>query len=176
MKRVMIIGCAGSGKTTMAKEISRLIDSPAVHMDKILWTSDGWNWIKRTDLEIRTDIKHAAAKDRWVFEGDSYSNADLRIAHADTLIFLDMPTTTCLFRVIKRMIMTYNMPRDDLADGCRERFDWEFLKWIFNYRTTTMPKALKLLRNAPDHITVHHFQTEHQVRSFLISIENDVKD
>lgn len=170
MKRVMIIGCAGSGKTTMAKEISRLIGSPAVHMDKLLWTSDGWNWIKRTDLEIRTDIKHAAAKDRWVFEGDSYSNADLRMARADTLIFLDMPTTTCLYRVIKRMIMTYNKPRDDLADGCRERLDSGFLKWIFNYRTSSRPKALRLIKDAPNSVSVHHLKNVADVARFLVNL------
>lgn len=171
MKRVMIIGCAGSGKTTIAKELSKLIGSPAVHMDKILWTSDGWNWIKRSDEEIRTDIRHEAAKDRWVFEGDSFSNADLRITRADTLIFLDMPTATCLHRVIKRMIFTYNKPRDDLADGCRERFDWGFLKWVFNYRTSSRPKALRLIKDAPNAISKHHLKNAADVAGFLANLK-----
>jgi len=111
MKRVVIIGCAGSGKTSLAKTLSALTGNPVVHIDTILWTCEGRTWIKRPTEEIRELIQSATAGDSWIFEGEGYSNISSRICRADTLIFLDLPTATCLMRVIKRMILTYDQPQ-----------------------------------------------------------------
>jgi len=167
MKRVVIIGCAGSGKTSLAKTLSALTGNPVVHIDTILWTCEGRTWIKRPTEEIRELIQSATAGDSWIFEGEGYSNISSRICRADTLIFLDLPTATCLMRVIKRMILTYDQPRDDLAQGCRERFDFGFLKWVMEYRKTTRPKALQLLLDAPNTIEKHHFKNAADVVAFV---------
>ncbi len=170
MKRIMIIGCSGSGKSTLGRRLAGITGLPLVHTDHILWKK-GWELRQKDEIRNRT---HAAVeKSAWIFEGANSKNFDLRIARADTLIVLDLPAYICLFRVLKRVVKTYGKVREDMAPGCPERFDWGFLKWIYNYRHTHRPRDLKMLEVAPVGVTKYHFKDQKSVENFLSELSKD---
>ncbi len=66
----------------------------------------------------------------------------MRVNAADTVIFLDMPRRVCLYRVIKRALKFRGRNRPDMAVGCPERLDLEFLEWVWNYPKRSRPRIL----------------------------------
>jgi adenylate kinase family enzyme len=167
VKRVMIVGCGGSGKSTLARRLAEKTGLPIIHIDQIYWTP---GWVNRSREETRRMVGEPTQGSEWIFEGNNASSFDLRIAKADTVIFLDFPTWLCLFRVLKRIIGHYGRDRPDKADGCLEGLDWKFLKWIVVYRKNHRWEVLELLDNAPDTITKHHLTSPAAARALLSSV------
>lgn len=167
MKRVMIIGCSGSGKSTLAKQLGKKTDLPVVHMDKFYWKK---NWVLRPRNELLSLSNSVIAKEEWIFDGNLSSNFPERIKRTDTLVFLDMPRMLCLWRVIKRMLLHWGQSREDMGEDCPERFDWEFLKFVYGYKYERRPQAMELLNTVPQKVTTYHLNNNRQVKSFLDSI------
>ena len=167
VKRVMIVGCGGAGKSTLARRLSETIGLPVIHIDQIYWTA---GWINRSREETRRLVAEAIKGDEWIFEGNNSTSFDLRIAKADTVIFLDFPMPLCLFRVFKRVVASHGRVRPDMAEGCPEGFDWEFMKWIIGYRRNHRWEAVELLENAPETIAKYRLTSPAAVDAFLAGI------
>src|SRR5690349_11609518 len=101
MDRVVILGSAGAGKTDLAVKISGLTGLRVVHLDVLFWTR-GWKPAPH-DRALR-DLAAEIAADRWILDGNFLSpgDEDARFDRADTVIFLDVGRTTCVWRVLKR--------------------------------------------------------------------------
>lgn len=168
MKRVMIVGCSGAGKSTLARRLARLTDLPVTHLDQIYWTP---GWITRPREETRRLIEEVVQGDRWIFEGNHSSSFGLRVARADTVIFLDFPIPLCLWRVVKRVITHFGRVRPDMAEGCPEGIDWVFLRWIMGYRGNLRPEILEMIDGAPAHVTVHRLTGPAAVDAFVAGME-----
>ncbi len=142
MKRILVLGNSGSGKSTMAKLIGEKLNIKVHHIDSYFW-GPNWNPIPKTELKdcIREIIKN----DSWVIDGNYSSSLDIRLKEADTLIYLNYPTSLSLYRVIKRRIMYHNKTRPDMGEGCNEKIDLEFLKWIIGFKRKNRPKLMKLI-------------------------------
>lgn len=164
MKRVMIVGCSGAGKSTLALRLGAAAGLPVIHVDQIYWTA---GWINRSREDTRRLVSEAILGDRWIFEGNNSSSFDLRIAKADTVVFLDFPVLLCLFRIAKRVLANYGRARPDMAEGCPEGVDWAFLRWVTGYRHNLRPEILEMIEAAPDGIKVHHLKTPAAVDAFL---------
>ncbi len=144
MQRVVIIGCSGSGKSTLARRLAAATGLPAIHLDQHYWRP---GWIEPPRDEWRAEVARLAAGDRWIIDGQYGGTLDLRLARADTLIFLDLAMPVCLTRVLRRTIADYGRNRAELPPGCPERFDWQFLKYVWNYRRSHRPKMLDIAGN-----------------------------
>src|SRR5207237_10728696 len=81
----------------------------------------------------------------WVMDGNYGGTLALRLARADTVIFLDLPRAVCLWRVLRRQLRYRGQKRPDMAPGCPERMTWEFLRWIWSYPQTRRPAILTRL-------------------------------
>ena len=103
----------------------------------------------------------------WVMDGNYGGTMDLRLAAADTIIFLDLPPLLCLLRVVRRQIRYRNRTRPDMAPGCPEKLDPVFLKWIWNYRRDRRPGILGRMERYAEGRRLVHLQTPGQVRRFL---------
>jgi adenylate kinase family enzyme len=160
----MIVGCSGAGKSTLARRISEKTGLPVIHVDQIYWTA---GWINRSREETRRLVAEAIAGDEWIFEGNNSRSFDLRVAKADTVIFLDFPVPLCLFRVIKRVVTGFGRVRSDMAEGCPEGVDWEFLKWIVGYKRNLRPEIIEMLDSLPGGVKVHHLRGPADVDGFL---------
>jgi len=123
MKRIMIIGCGGSGKSTLAVRLGESLSLPAYHLDRLYW-QPGWKGLPRD--EWRAVQEELCVQPAWILDGNYTSTMDVRFASADTIIFLDLPTLSCLHGAIRRFLLFRGRSRPDMAEGCPEKLDWQF--------------------------------------------------
>ncbi|GAB1581435.1 DNA topology modulation protein FlaR [Phyllobacterium phragmitis] len=172
MKRVMIIGGAGSGKSTLARQIGEKTGLPVIHIDPMYWKA---GWVQRPREETAALALQAAQGEEWVFEGNNTATMPSRLARADTLIFLDIGTMIRLWRVVLRVLRHHGRTRPDMAEGCPERFDWDFIKWVAGYRRGGRIGALRIIGSPPPHLKVVHLRNPAEVRRFLAEIPDNQK-
>lgn len=142
MNRIAIIGCGGAGKTTLARQLTAILAIEATHLDLLFWQA---GWIAPPDDEWRQRVEALAAGERWILDGNYGGTMELRLAAADTIIFLDTPRLVCLARVVRRYLRHLNRPRLDRAAGCDEKLDWEFVRYVWNYQNERRPRVLRRL-------------------------------
>ncbi len=130
MERIMIVGCGGAGKSTLARTLGEKLGLPVVHLDQ-LWWRPGWNHISREEFE--EELLAEAKKEAWIMDGNFNRTMDLRLSRCDTVIWLDFSRWACLWGVAKRIATTYGQVRPDMGEGCPERIDLDFLKWVWNF-------------------------------------------
>ena len=164
MKRVMIIGQPGSGKSWLACEMGRITGLPVYHIDHIHWKS---GWVERTTEEKTAMAREVHAKSEWIFEGGHSRTWGERLTRADTLIWLDFSVWFRSWQVIRRTLQDYGHTRPDLPDGCPEQFSWEFTKWIWDTRNSGRVKPLAIFDNPPAHLTCLRLTSRAEVAAYL---------
>lgn len=137
MKRIMIIGGPGSGKSTLATALSGKLGLPVIHMDRIFWQA---GWQARPRDEMLRLSKAAADQPDWIIDGNYSSTWDYRAGRADLILCLDLPRPVRMAGLLWRTVSGYGRARPDMAEGCPERFDWDFMQWAWNYDRDTRPK------------------------------------
>lgn len=130
MERIIIIGCSGAGKSTLALALKEKLGLPVVHLDQ-LWWQEGWQHVTREEFDARLDM--ALQMDRWIIDGNYSRTMEARLAKCDTILYLDFNRWECLLGMCQRVFDNYGKVRPDMAKGCPERFDWDFVKWIWNF-------------------------------------------
>ncbi|MGE6486895.1 topology modulation protein [Paenisporosarcina sp. NPDC076898] len=139
MKKIMVIGIsAGVGKSTFARKLGESLTLPVIHLDKLFWKP---NWVEASLEEFSKAQQEIVIQDQWIIEGNYTNTFDLRAAHADTMIYLELPLHVCLYRVVKRWLMNLGKTRPDMTAGCEEKLDWAFIKFII---TTYYPRKRKM--------------------------------
>lgn len=160
--RVAIIGCPGSGKTTLSKALQSILGREVVHLDKVLW-KENWQMI---EYEKRVEIHNGIiAGDSWVIDGMWRSHLPERISRATLVIFLDYKRGVCFRRAILRRLKFAGKQRDDIANGCLEKLDGYFLKYIWNFRKNVRPLILQLLQEHPE-VQVVTLKNPKQTKTF----------
>jgi adenylate kinase family enzyme len=142
MQRILVIGSGGAGKSTAARAIAAATGLPLVHLDRVYWHA---GWTPTPEEEWVRTVHALIAEEEWVLDGNYGGTLPARLERADTAIFLDVPRSTCLRRVLVRAVRHRSRPRDDVAPGCPDRLTWAFLRWIWSYPKTRRPGVLELL-------------------------------
>lgn len=168
MKRIMVIGCSGSGKSTFSKKLSEILKIPVVHLDQKYWKP---NWIESSETEWRKTISEIVKEDEWVMDGNYSGTWDLRIPRADTIIFLDQSTYVCLYRVTKRIIDNYGKTRSDMTANCPERFDLQFYHYVLTYNLTRRKSNLTKLENWKKEKQIFILRKEEEINAFFENIK-----
>ncbi|MGH1412483.1 MAG: AAA family ATPase [Pelagimonas sp.] len=168
MKRVMIVGQPGAGKSYLGREIGRLTGLPVVHMDMIHWMP---GWVERDKTDKLAMVHEVEISDAWVLEGGLSASYAHRLHRADTLIVLDFPLWLRSWRVFARTLRDYGRSREDLPRECPERFSWEFWKWIWDTRHTSRAQNLRLISQAGQVTAVFHLQNRSDVTTFLKTLD-----
>lgn len=137
MQRIAILGCSGSGKSTLARKLGAALDLPVVHMDQHYFSP---GWVEPDHDDWRTTVAALCAEDQWVMDGNYSKTHDVRLPRADLIIFLDFPTWLCVWRVLKRYWTYKGRTRPDLAPGCSEKLDFQFLNYVLTFRRKRAPK------------------------------------
>ncbi|MFR4248582.1 MAG: DNA topology modulation protein [Leuconostoc lactis] len=167
--KFMIIGCGGSGKSTLARKLSDKMDVPVFHLDALLWHD---NWEMSSKDEQRHIINNVLDKDQWIIDGNYSATLDMRVAKADTIIFIDRSRVMCLYNVLKRYIHYKGRSRPDMHDNCPEKIDFEFLHWIWTFNKNRKPKIIKMLAAVQNTKNVVILKNNRQINYFLKSIQN----
>lgn len=174
MKKIMVVGVsAGVGKSTFARKLGEKLDLPVHHLDRYHWKS---GWIEADKAEFRAALEKVVDEDAWIIEGNYSSTFDLRLAKADTIIYLELPLGVCLYRVLKRWLTNLGRTRPDMAEGCPERMEWEFLKFIvttYSRRKTEMRQRMeKFLKLDPRNQSFVLANQKH-IAGFLEGVRKD---
>lgn len=139
--KISIIGGSGSGKSTLCNILANELNLPEVHLDAINYDS---NWTQ-VDKKKRDDIiNKRILEDKWVIDGNYSSTMRERLLNADLVIFLDYSTFALLCGVLNRVLKNSGKERFEIP-GCKEHFDFEFLKLVSCFRRKKRPKILKIL-------------------------------
>lgn len=147
MQRIMVIGCCGCGKTTLSRKLALKLNLPLVHLDVLNWR-DNWNQVTHEEFDrlLLDEVK----RNKWVIDGNYNRTIPMRLKYCDTIIYMDYPRLVCLFRAIKRILKGYGKSRSDMGGNCPERFDMDFLKFIWNFNKNNRRKYLLMLDEAAD--------------------------
>ena len=142
MKKVIVIGCPGSGKSTVSRALHNKTRIPLYHLDMMYWNADKTTVKKSVFLER---LSAAIEKDEWIIDGNYGSTMELRMAACDTVIFLDYPIDVCLEGIKERR----EKPRSDMP-WIETEEDAEFTEFIKNYNEQQKPKVLELFKKYDD--------------------------
>ena len=169
MERILIIGCGGAGKSTMARKLGEKTGLPIVHLDKLFW-KPGWAEMPKDEFDQL--LRQEMAKDKWIMDGNFNRTMSERIARCDTIIYLDFSRVACLMGVAKRVLTTYGTVRPDMGAGCPERFDLEFLKWVWNFNKNKRQRYYDLLNSLEDK-QVYILKSRREVNAFLSKVADE---
>ena len=103
-------------------------------------------------------------------DGTHKRTMDLRIKSADTIIYLDYPTLKCFWRVIIRIFKYHGVVRSDMANGCKEQFNLEFLHFVLTFNSKNRKRFIQKLNLIKDEKKVLVFKTDKQADKFLAQI------
>ncbi len=165
MKRVLVVGSCGAGKSTFSRRLREKTGLKLIHLDVFYHKP---NWEQPTDEEWLATVKDLIDGDEWIIDGNFGGTMELRMERADTVIWIDFPRVVCTWRVIKRIVRYWNKKRPDMAEGCRERFDWEFIKYVWNFPRDKNP----LLKSRVEKFKgrdVFHLKSNEEIEKFLAS-------
>lgn len=126
--KIAIIGYSGSGKSTLAKKLSEIYNCPLLYLDTIQFEA---NWKIRDIDEGRLMVGEFLKNDSWIIDGNYREFLqEKRLQNADKIIFMNFPRRICFPQAFKRYLNYKNKTRESMADGCNEKFDLEFIKWL----------------------------------------------
>jgi adenylate kinase family enzyme len=168
MKRVIVIGSGGSGKSTFARELGERTGIQVIHLDREYWRP---NWEKTPTDEWEAKVAEMLKGDSWIIDGNFGGTREMRMAAADTIIFLDLPRLVCMYRIFARTAKYYGRSRPDMTEGCYEQLDWDFIKWVWNYPKQSKIRLLRELERFRDK-TVVMLKTKSDVVAFLDNLHN----
>jgi len=140
VKRIILVGSAGSGKSWLAKRLANITDYKMIHLDCEFWQPD---WTKTPKEEWIEKQKEFIKGEKWIIDGNYKSSMELRFAAADLVIFLDINRFVCMWSALKR----HGKKRSDLPDYLEEKMNLEFidfLKWIWSFKKTGKRRILDL--------------------------------
>ena len=167
MRKVLVIGSPGSGKSVFSRRLGEITGLPVIHLDQHFWQP---GWVEPSKDEWDRRLQELLQRDSWIIDGNYSRTMDVRLKYCDTAIFLDFPRHLCTWRVFKRSLGYTKRP--DLAAGCEEKIELSFVKWTWNYPIRSRPGVLKRLEAAGDRIAIETLTTDREVEEFLLSLES----
>lgn len=168
MKRIILIGSGGAGKSTLAKKLGHILDLPVYHLDAFFWKE---GWVPSTKEEFLINLDQLLSEESWIMDGNFGSTMDRRISVADTIIFLHFSRWVCIWRVLKRRIRYHKKTRPDMGNNCEEKLDYAFLKWIWEYPNKKAPEVLKKLGEVETKKRVIILTSPKELTKFLKQLE-----
>lgn len=130
VSRICVIGCPGTGKSTLAAELGARMNLPVFHLDRLFWRA---GWVPANPTEFDRDLREIVARDCWIIDGNYTRTMQLRFQRAQAIVWLDLPPRYALWGVLRRYAHSRGRARPDMAEGCNERWDWDFIKFVLGF-------------------------------------------
>lgn len=171
--KIEIMGYSGSGKSTLCRKLAELYKVPTLHMDMVHFLP---NWEIRSDEEKRNMVASFldVNSEGWIIDGN-YSKLyyERRNDEADIIIQMLFGRLTCLWRVCRRYLKYKGKSRPDMTEGCDEKLDWEFVKWILweGRSKKTRERYKRIRKQYPDKVVV--IRNQRQLNSFMEKTEKN---
>lgn len=162
MRKIIVIGCPGAGKSTFARKLSAKTGLPLYYLDMI------WHLPDRTTLsreEFANRLEQIAAQDEWIIDGNYLHTMPFRLKHCDTVFHFDLPTDVCLAGAEERI----GKEREDMP-WTEDSLDDEFRQWIVDFPTQQRPVINSLLSEYKQKVRIVVFHTREDADAFINSI------
>lgn len=163
--KIIVIGCPGAGKSTFARNLSKIFDLPLYYLDMI------WHKKDRTNIDINEfddKLKQIMTNDKWIIDGNYQRTLEMRIQECDTIFLLDMPLEVCLASVEKRI----GTKREDMP-WIEEEFDEEFKQFIIDFPKNQLPYIYQLLDKYQNK-NIYIFHNRKEINEFIQKMENTI--
>lgn len=159
MKKIMVIGCPGSGKTTFSIKLGKITNIPLYHLDAI-WHKPDKTHIPREEFDER--IQEIFARDAWILDGNYNRTIEVRLKECDTVFLFDLPTEVCLEGAVRRLgEKRYDLP------WLEKELDPEFEGFIRTFAEQSLPKIYGLLDTYKENKRIIIFKSRAEADSFL---------
>jgi adenylate kinase family enzyme len=164
----MVIGVSpGVGKSTLARELGTKLNIPVYHLDCFYWNP---GWQAADERTFRQRQEQLLMNNTWIIEGNYSDTMDLRITHADTIIYIELPRLVAIYRVLKRWRSNLGKDRPDRAEGCDEQMELSFLKFIWTTYKARKKKLEKLLPKLQAEKNIIQLHSQKDISNFLARI------
>lgn len=164
MKKITVIGCAGSGKTTFSKKLADRLHLPLYTIDELYY---GPNWIKISQEELKNKLLHVMYQSEWIIDGQYTKLIPLRLEYVDTIIFFDTPKRVALWRVIKRYIQQ-KRGKESVTGSNTPHYPWHQMKLILKY---PRKEVYSILNDARKEVEIVIFRNQKEVDIFFENLE-----
>lgn len=168
MRKVAVIGCGGAGKSTFSRILSEVLNISVYHLDKLNWKP---GWVPTPKDEWNNLMNSLVSKEEWIIDGNYGRTLDIRLKNADTIVFLNMPMYLCIYRIVKRRFMYNGKSRPDMNEGCPEKLDISFIKWVWGYNKNQKPIILEKLNKLSKEKNVIILNSSSEVDKFIYDLK-----
>jgi adenylate kinase family enzyme len=160
--RIAIVGCGGSGKSHLARELGKLLGITPVHLDGVYYDEE---WHPLDQEQFAAWQRDLVSAPRWIADGNYASTLPIRLGRADTVVFLDFPARTCLLGIAGRRLRHGRGQHH--AIGVYDRITWNFVRYIIEYRRHMAPRVRQLIAAHATHAEVTVLRSRRAVRRYL---------
>lgn len=168
-RRIMVIGSPGSGKSTFSRKLAEVTGIPLIHLDKEFW-NDGW--VETPKEQWRKKQIDLISGDEWIVDGNYGGTIDVRLGKADTIICFKLSRVVCLFSYFKRVVTNFNKIRSDMPEGCYEKVDFEFMKYIWNFPKMSGQRNLNRIQQIKDKQIVI-FNSRREANEYILKVSKE---
>ena len=159
MKRAVVIGCSGSGKSVFSRKLRDVTGLTLYYLDMIWHKPDGTN-ISREEFDEK--LRSIISRDSWIIDGNYQRTLETRIKACDTVFLFDLPTETCIEGALSRI----GKKREDMP-WFENELDPQFRQWIESFRENQLPEIYKLLEKYKNGRQIVVFRTREQADKFI---------
>lgn len=165
MQRILVMGPPGAGKSTFARKLAGITGLPLFHLDQEYWQPD---WVPVGEEELQRRVRRILEGERWIIDGNYGDTMAPRLARADTLFILDLPRWKCLLGALRRRLAYRGgRTREDMAEGCPEKLDWEFVRYIWRFTKDVKPRNETCIAEHGRHLKVYRARSYREAEALL---------
>ena len=163
VKRILVIGCPGSGKSYFAKKLGSILNLPVIHMDNLYWTKEKTSITRE---ELVNKLKPHLEKDSWIIDGNYHHTLKVRLKYATDVFFLDVSREECIQGMLERI----DQERDDIPWVETKEDAEELIAWTENYEKLYRDEEEKMFEENK-HVIVHRFKSRDEINAYLESLK-----
>lgn len=162
MNKILVIGIPGSGKSTFTNKLGKVLNREVIHLDK-LYRKPGWVVAYTRDEWVEL-VKNLVSREQWIIDGNYTNTLDIRLAAADTVVFLNFNKLICLYRVWLRCYKKDPLLGIDKAEGDRNKLSWDLIKKIITYPRKEILQKLEKIKSEKEVFVV---KNSHEVENLI---------
>ena len=163
MKKIVIIGCPGSGKSYFSKQLKDILNIPLYHLD-LIWNKEDKTTITREEFDI--ELQKIFDTENWIMDGNYQRTLDLRISNSTTVILLDYPLNVCLQGATSRV----GIKRDDMP-WKEDKLDENFKQYIIDFSKNNLPEIYNIIDKYKDKKEIIIFKSREEADEYLNNLK-----